>query len=147
MLILYRSQRSPRTDLVLAIYRAGNFSEAASLAPITRVNDLALKGSRPFSGILWNETFERLPSPCPHQDAIYQERIVAVLKQMFAIRDSKIIIKDNDAPLSHLESSLSAWKRSDYRRRLRMKGIQKHPLIVPRRWEPSVYWSPEPRGM
>lgn len=39
-------------DLALAIYRAGNFFVQASLVPITEVNDLALRGSRPFSGIL-----------------------------------------------------------------------------------------------
>lgn len=104
MFILFRSQQSQPRELALAIYRVGNFSVEASLAPITEVNDLALKGSRPFSGILWNETFEFLPSSCPHWDATYQEGIVAVLEQMFAIWVSKTIIKDNNAPQSHLDS-------------------------------------------
>lgn len=85
MLVLQRSQRSQRGGLAVALYRAGNFFEEASLAPIMRVNDLALKGSRPFPDIRWNETFERLPSPCPRRDVIYQVGIVAVLEQMFAI--------------------------------------------------------------
>ncbi|MXQ89753.1 hypothetical protein E5288_WYG011549 [Bos mutus] len=72
MLVLQRSQRSQRGGLAVALYRAGNFFEDASLAPIMRVNDLALKSSRPFPDIRWNETFERLPSPCPRRDVIYQ---------------------------------------------------------------------------
>lgn len=102
MLILCRSQKSQLRDLALAIYRADNFSVQASLVPITEVNDLVLRGSRPFSGIVWNETFEILPSPCSHQDAIYREEIGAILKHMFAIRISKTILKDNHALLYHL---------------------------------------------